>query len=240
MAFMRLDRYIAQSTGLTRAQARKVITCKRVKVAGEVQRKASFSVADCLEVSLDDQPLKLRQHIYLMLNKPQGVVCATEDEEHTTVVDLIPEELLDQAKGLVHPAGRLDIDTTGLVLLTDDGLWSHTVTSPRKGCGKRYQVTLAEPLAEGGEQRLSEGLLLKGEDKETLPAHLQIQSPTELVIEISEGRYHQVKRMFAAVGNKVVSLHRLQIGPIHLDPELLEGESRLLSEDEIGHFRRTK
>ncbi len=238
MARMRLDRYIAQSTGLTRTQARKVISAGRVKVAGEYQRKSSYSVADSLEVCLDEQLLALRQHMYLMLNKPAGVVCATEDSEHVTVVDLVPEELHQQAKGSLHPAGRLDLDTTGLVLLTDDGLWSHNVTSPRKACGKHYRVTLADPLAEGSEQLLSAGVLLKGDTKETRPAHLQLHSPTEVTIEIFEGRYHQVKRMFAAVGNRVVALHRLQIGPVVLDPALLEGECRLLTEEEIGQFRR--
>jgi 16S rRNA pseudouridine516 synthase len=131
-------------------------------------------------------------------------------------------------------AGRLDIDTTGLVLLTDDGDWSHRITSPRHRCSKTYRAVLAEPLDESAVTRFAEGLLLRNEGKKTLPAELELLSPTEARLTLSEGRYHQVKRMFAALGNRVVALHRERIGAVALDAGLQPGQWRELTAQEIA------
>jgi len=130
-------------------------------------------------------------------------------------------------------AGRLDADTTGLVLITSDGQWNHRITSPKKECGKRYRVQLVAPLAANAEQLLAEGLMLHNESKPTKPAQLERMSDTEVLLTISEGKYHQVKRMFAALGNRVTGLHREQIGAITLDSELAPGQWRNLTADEI-------
>jgi 16S rRNA pseudouridine516 synthase len=167
-----------------------------------------------------------------MLNKPQGVICATTDPGHRTVLDLLDVE---NKKGL-HPAGRLDIDTTGLVLISDDGDWSHRITAPRHKCPKTYRVTLAEPLEEQVAAQFAEGIALHNEEKKTQPATLEILSPTEVRLTIGEGKYHQIKRMFAAVGNHVVALHREAIGALQLDEALAPGEYRQLSEEERNLF----
>ncbi|MCW8994509.1 MAG: pseudouridine synthase, partial [Psychromonas sp.] len=133
-------------------------------------------------------------------------------------------------------AGRLDADTTGLTLITDDGQWSHQITSPRRKCAKRYRVTLAQPLADNAVERFKEGIQLKSENQPCLPATLIRLSETEVLLTISEGKYHQVKRMFAALGNHVISLHREQIGKIELDKNLAAGEWRYLTEDEVNNI----
>lgn len=134
----------------------------------------------------------------------------------------------------LHAAGRLDIDTTGLVLMTDDGQWSHRITSPRHHCEKTYLVTLESPVSDDTAEQFTKGVQLHNEKDLTKPALLDVLTPTEVRLTISEGRYHQVKRMFAAVGNRVVGLHRERIGEIALDPELEPGEYRPLTEEEIA------
>jgi 16S rRNA pseudouridine516 synthase len=166
---------------------------------------------------------------YFMLNKPAGVVCATQDPSHRTVIDLLD---LPNPAGL-HFAGRLDVDTTGLVLITDDGQWSHRIVSPVHHCAKRYRVNLERNLSECDIQKLEGGVMLRGEKRPTRAAKLESAGSGEWVITISEGRYHQVKRMFAAVGNRVESLHRESIGGLVLDPTLKEGEYRALEEREV-------
>lgn len=225
---MRLDRYISHATSLSRAQAQRAIRSGAATVDGMAVRDPSFHLAADAQIALDGQPIVISGPRYFMLNKPAGYVCATEDGAHPTVLDLLHES---HPEGL-HPAGRLDIDTTGLVLISDDGDWSHRITSPRRECAKRYRVTLAEEIDSDVGQRFAEGLALKGETKKTLPAQLEILSPREVMLTIHEGKYHQVKRMFAAVGNHVIALHRVSIGTIHLDDSLKPGEYRPLCEDE--------
>lgn len=227
--FVRLDRFISHATSLSRAEAQRAIRSGAVSVAGVTTRDPSHHLAVDAQVSLDGQPLSIRGPRYFMLNKPAGYICATSDGAHPTVLDLLHEPRPDN----LHPAGRLDIDTTGLVLISDDGEWSHRVTSPRRECAKRYRVTLAEDIAPGVAQHFAEGVLLKGETRVTRPAQLETISPREVVLTIHEGKYHQVKRMFAAVGNHVTALHRVSIGAIQLDPSLNQGDYRPLSEDEI-------
>lgn len=235
---MRLDRFLTQAALLTRSQAKLVLRQGRVTFNGTKTKSASAKVGETDVVCLDKTPLSLPSLRYLMLHKPVGYVCANEDAEHQTVFDLLPSEVAESPLGKVHCAGRLDLDTTGFVLITDDGQWSHRVTSPNRTCQKRYQVTLAEPVEDTAAAiaAFEEGVQLKSEDKPALPAQLTFSSPTEATLYITEGRYHQVKRMFAATGNKVVKLHRDKIGDIELDTELAEGEYRDLSEAEVAAF----
>lgn len=233
---MRLDRFLALASGLSRARVRPLIQRGAVQIDGVRVRDLGFKVSTAQAVLLSGEPVALRAPVYLMLNKPEGVVCATEDAEHQTVIDLLPEAL----RAGVHPAGRLDRDTTGMVLLTDDGKWSHRVTSPKHLCSKRYRVELADPLSaaacEAAREQFSQGIMLRGESKPTLPAELIVDSPTQMQLLVTEGRYHQVKRMFAALGNKVVRLHREQIGALVLDTDLEVGQFRVLSAAEIAQF----
>jgi 16S rRNA pseudouridine516 synthase len=164
-----------------------------------------------------------------MLHKPAGVICATRDRAHRTVLDLLD---VPNPAGL-HIAGRLDIDATGLVLITDDGEWSHRITSPRHNLPKTYRLALALPLTEAAAARLAAGVQLHGETRRCAPAVLARISSTEVLLTISEGKYHQVKRMIAAVGSHVARLHRERIGPWVLDPALAPGHYRPLTEEEI-------
>lgn len=227
---MRLDKYLAHATGLTRSRAHGMIRSGQVTVNDEVVKLIGFKVPDGAEVVWRDQTVAPSGKRYIMLNKPEGVVCATVDEQHKTVLDLLE---LENKKSL-HVAGRLDIDTTGLVLITDDGDWSHRVTSPKKQCGKRYRASLAEPVEASLVERFAKGVELRNEKKLTLPAQLEILAPTEVRLTLTEGKYHQVKRMFAAVGNRVTALHREAVGAVELDESLAPGEWRELTAEEIA------
>lgn len=225
---MRLDQFIAQSSGLSRKDAKRAITGQRVTVNGQAWTSANQKLPQQAQVTLDGTPLQLPGERYLMMNKPAGVVSATTDSNHPTALDLLPPDL---ARNL-HIAGRLDADTTGLLLLTTDGQWSHRVTSPRTDCPKTYRVTLDSPLSAEASRQLTEGVHLKDDPRPTRPARVRMVGERTIELSISEGRYHQVKRMLAAVGNHVQSLHRLQIGPVTLDPTLGPGEFRPLTQEE--------
>ncbi|MFD1802375.1 16S rRNA pseudouridine(516) synthase RsuA [Mixta tenebrionis] len=228
---MRLDKFLSQQLEVSRAIAARELRAKRVTVDGEIVRDGAFKVQPEHQVEYDGNLLQLQVGPrYFMLNKPQGYVCSTEDPDHPTILWFIEEPTAWK----LHAAGRLDIDTTGLVLLTDDGQWSHRITSPRHHCEKTYLVTLESPLREDTAQIFAAGVQLHGEKAPTKPAVLEALSDTEARLTISEGRYHQVKRMFAAVGNHVVALHRERIGAIALDAALEPGEYRPLTAEEIA------
>lgn len=184
------------------------------------------------QVSLDGVSIAPSGPVYLMLNKPLGYVCSHQDNHHPSALRLLDHPQTDR----LHFAGRLDQDTTGLVLLTDDGHWSHRLTAPRNKAPKVYQVTLAEPLPLTADPQLEQGILLNGETQPTHPAQLSRLDDQHVELCITEGRYHQVKRMFAAVGNRVTALHRSQIGAIVLDSALQPGQYRPLTADEIASF----
>ena len=168
-----------------------------------------------------------------MLHKPIGIVCATKDSKHTTVI-----ELLDRAdKADFHIVGRLDLNTSGLVLLTNDGLWSRQLTSPNSDVEKCYHVTLQQPLTEAYSPAFAQGMYFAYEDITTRPATIKILSEFEAEVRLVEGKYHQIKRMFGRFQNKVVKLHRFAIGQIVLDPTLMPGQSRLLTKAEINPNR---
>jgi 16S rRNA pseudouridine516 synthase len=231
---LRLDRYVATVTDFSRREVKKLIRDGEVAVAGEVVRDARTPVEADDSVTLAGQPLRRALPRYFMLNKPVGHVCANRDRRHPTVLELLMEDNPQR----LHVAGRLDIDSTGLVLLTDDGQWSHAVTAPQRECWKRYRVHTAEPMAEKLEQRFAEGIFLADEKARTLPAELERVAACEALVRIREGRYHQVKRMFAACGNAVTALHREAIGAIELDPTLAPGDYRELTDREVKSIQR--
>ena len=229
---MRLDKFISDTTELSRNDAKKAIRAARVWINDELALRSNQAVLETDVITLDGKALGLPQARYFMLNKPKGYVCASQDADHPTVLDLLQEP----NKQRLHIAGRLDIDTTGLVLITDDGQWSHRVTSPHKECGKQYRVTIATPLNDADIVQLQNGVLLNNESKYTKPANIECLTARSIVMTITEGRYHQVKRMLAAVNNRVLELHRFNIGGIQLDDKLETGEYRALEQHEIALF----
>ncbi|MGB1109827.1 MAG: 16S rRNA pseudouridine(516) synthase RsuA [Gammaproteobacteria bacterium] len=229
---MRLDKYIAETTGFSRAISQRTIKQKRVAVDGVVTNRPAQHVTDGQVVTLDGAPLDTPQPRYLMLHKPAGCVCSTDDPTHPSVLDLLD---IDNLRGL-HFAGRLDLEATGLVLITDDGNWSHRITSPRHKVAKTYSVTLAVPLPDEAVKKLLAGVQLNNEKGISAATQLELLTDTEARITITEGKYHQVKRMFGAVGNRVLELHRESIGELGLDEELEPGEYRELTEPEIALF----
>ncbi|RUO22950.1 16S rRNA pseudouridine(516) synthase RsuA [Aliidiomarina minuta] len=229
---MRLDKFVCAATGLSRKEARRVIRAGDVEVDGRVVKKAADTVSDEQVISWLSKPLELIGLRYLMFNKPADCVCATFDDLHTTVFSFIDEPKQQD----LHTVGRLDADTTGLLLITDDGKWSHRITAPKSECAKTYRAQLAEAVTDEAAARLRRGILLRNEDVATKPADLEIITPTDVRLTIYEGRYHQVKRMFAATGNKVLALHREQVGGLSLDPQLEAGEYRALTKAEVALF----
>ncbi|MBJ7539689.1 pseudouridine synthase [Marinomonas transparens] len=229
---MRLDFYLSHVTDLARKASKIAASKGRVTVNGEVVKKANHPVVETDVICLDDMRLAWPSEGYYLLHKPAGYICANQDAEHPTVLELLPSHL-GQSLNIV---GRLDKDTTGLLLLTTDGQWLHRITSPRNKCNKRYRMLLAEAISDDALKQLEEGVMLNGEAQPTLPAVVERIAEGEIYLTIQEGKYHQVKRMLAAVGNKVETLHRDQIGPLSLDGELAAGEFRELTEEEVAYF----
>lgn len=227
---MRLDRLLSQCTGLSRKAVRPVLRNGRVRVNGRPETRPASPVREDDRVTLDDEPLTLPAHRYIMLHKPAGVVCARRDPAQPCVTDLLPAT--DRA-GL-QIVGRLDKDTTGLLLLTDDGDWNHRLTAPRRHCPKVYEVTTAEPIDGDTALAFERGLTLRGDKRPTRPARLEQIDSHRARVTIREGRYHQVRRMFAATGNRVTALHRIAIGRLTLDPTLPAGACRTLTDEEIA------
>lgn len=192
-------------------------------------KSGSLKVTEECVVEWQGNELNVHGPRYIMLYKPEGFVCSHEDGANRIAFELLDEIKMDK----LHFAGRLDIDTTGLVLITDDGKWSHRITSPKHKCEKTYRVWLVEPVEDDYVEKFKEGIQLKSEDGLTLPAHLDVRAEREVLLTIHEGKYHQVKRMFAALGNKVEALHRERIGEIEMDESLELGEYRYLTQEEV-------
>lgn len=228
----RLDRFLSGATGLSRRLIQQAIRAGHVSVDGVPSTDPSRHIHAAARVQFRDEIVTAVEQQYWMLHKPSGVVCATHDGTYRTVIDCVKAP----AYATLHIAGRLDIDATGLVLLTDDGDWSHRVTSPRYDVAKVYCITLQEPLSDSGQDKLRAGIALKGEPKPCQPAVLEKLSDNRWRVTVTEGKYHQVKRMFAAIGNHVAALHRERIGAIVLDPALAPGESRPLTAEEVSAF----
>ncbi len=229
---IRLDKFLCSTLGVTRKQASQLLKQSRITLDGEVIKQSALKIDDNANIEFDNQPLRLSGPRYIMMNKPEGYVCSHDDMHNPTVFILLDEIGAEK----LHIAGRLDCDTTGLLLLTDDGQWSHRVTSPKHKCDKTYRVWLDSPIEAAYAETFSQGIQLRSEKTPTLPAQLNILGEQEAQLTIHEGKYHQVKRMFAAVGNKVVGLHRESIGELILDETLEPGEYRDLTPEEIALF----
>lgn len=235
MGKIRLDKYLADMGLGTRTEVKKDIKKGRISVNGEIIKSPEYKIDTQTDAVLaDGKEIAYEELIYYMLNKPQGVVSATEDRRDKTVLDLISEK---KRKDL-FPVGRLDKDTEGLLLITNDGELAHNLLAPKKHVDKKYFVRLKAPLSEENRKRLEEGVDI-GEDKFTLPAQVFVlnEERDEAEIIIREGKFHQIKRMFHAVGNEVVFLKRLSMGSLVLDEALLPGEYRLLTPQEIERLK---
>ena len=226
---MRLDKFLSQNSDSSRSLIQQAIKAGRVSVNDVIAKKGDQKLQGNEIVTLDGNIVEAFKTRYLMLHKPLGYVCANSDSDYPVVVDLIRMPRWQE----LQIVGRLDIDTTGLVLLTDDGQWNHRITSPRHECDKIYRVTTANPISAETAELFAAGVQLNGEKAPTRPAQLELISSHEALLKIHEGKYHQVKRMFAAAGNLVVALHRESIGNIQLDPTLAPGEYRALTQEEI-------
>ena len=230
--YHRLDRFLSARLQISRSNLRLLLAGGRVRVNGQVEGDRQRRIGPFDRVVCDGEILQANRPRYLMLNKPAAVVSATRDDHHPTVLDLLPE---DQRDGL-HLAGRLDFNTTGLVLLTNDGDWSRQLSQPENQVRKHYRVTLEKPLADDYVTAFAEGMWFEYEGITTRPAALKIRSPFEADVWLCEGRYHQIKRMFGRFDNKVLTLHRLAIGKLVLDETLKPGEWRELTASELAVF----
>lgn len=225
---MRLDKFISDSAAYSRSEIRKLIRFRAVAVNGSVVQTADFQVSESDEIRLNGKVIRYRKFIYLMLNKPSGYLCATEDKHDPVVIDLVPEEWKHFQ---VFPVGRLDKDTEGLLLLTNDGRFDHALMSPKKRIMKRYYAELDRPAVSADIETFRAGMMFQ--DFTARPAVLEItDNPKKVYIEISEGKFHQVKRMCQRIGKEVIFLKRVKIGALALDENLKPGEMRELTEAE--------
>lgn len=233
---MRLDKFLCDTAGLTRTEAKNAVKKGQIAVNGQVQKAADFKVKETTDtVTFQGRPLSYAAFHYYILHKPAGVITATEDKKESTVMDILREE---KVKNL-FPVGRLDKDTEGLLLITDDGELAHNLLSPKKHVDKEYLVKVRDSISEDDCRKLSEGVDI-GDEKPTAPAKVERVAEKEILLTIREGRFHQVKRMLQAVGNEVVYLKRLSMGSLRLPKDLEKGAYRPLSEEEIYKIKGDK
>jgi len=230
---MRLDKYISDSTACSRREIKKLIRYRAVTVNGEVVVNADVQVDESAKICINGKRILYRKYVYLMLNKPQGYLSATEDKHDPVVVDLVPEEYRHFQ---VFPVGRLDKDTEGLLLLTNDGQFDHALMSPKKKVMKRYYAELDQAAQPEDVETFRAGM--EFQDFTAQPAVLEItDDPKKVYIEIAEGKFHQVKRMCQRIGKEVLFLKRVAIGALKLDETLAPGAIRELTADEYQLFR---
>ena len=242
----RLDRFISEYCSISRRSVRLMLAQKRIIVDDIIADNIGQLIDKFSKISLDGDILQHNKTRYIMMNKPVGVVSATLDKEHKTVIDLLEEQQLfdhgsSEKNDSLHIVGRLDLNTSGLLLLTNDSRWSERLTSPEHKVEKCYRVTLKNPLSDDYVDAFAQGMYFSFENITTKPAKFKIISNkvTELgseyiaEVKLIEGRYHQIKRMFGRFRNPVIGLHREAIGNLSLDQKLIEGESRLLTDDEV-------
>lgn len=237
---MRLDKFLVENGLGSRSQVKELLKKGLVLVNGRAEKSPKTQINETAdEIVVSGQKLTYEKFVYYLLNKPKGYISATEDERHKTVLDLLDETARQKE---VFPVGRLDIDTHGLLLLTNNGKLAHAMLSPKKHVAKIYRAQVAGLMNQADVERFAEGIELK--DFTCQPAQLKIlevdeEKETSLVeISLSEGKFHQVKRMVAACGKEVTDLQRLSMGPLQLDPELALGEWRRLTEEELKSLER--
>lgn len=226
---MRLDRHITHHTGRSHKEVLRLLAKGVVEVGGEPEHDNRREVDRFTPISVSGDLLPHDEAIYVMLHKPAGILSATKDPLYPTVIELIRHPRGQE----LHLAGRLDRASTGLVLLTNDGRWSKQITAPKSEIPKTYLVKTTEDITEETAEKFAEGIYFAYEDRTTRPAQLKILSPRQARLVIHEGRYHQIKRMFGAMGNRVCALHREAIGALMLDTKLAVGEWRALTPEEV-------
>ena len=225
----RLDKIIANQTSYSRKDTKKLVSSKRVKVNGEIVSKTDIKVdLDKDVITIDGASINVKKHVYLMLHKPKGYISATRDGKEPTVIELVPGEYSHRE---LFPAGRLDKDTTGLMIITDDGELAHNILAPKKHVKKTYNVTLDIPVNEKMVKGFAEGVNLN--DGVCKTALMEITGEYTARVTLTEGRYHQIKRMFGCFGGKVVELERIKMGNLELPSDLKLGECRELTENEL-------
>lgn len=230
----RIDKIIASQGQYSRKEVKALIAKRRIAVDGRIVSSSSEK-ADPMTMLLtvDGKPLEFKRNLYLVLNKPKGYVSATEDREHPTVLELVPQEYRGRD---LFPAGRLDRDTTGLMIITDDGVLAHNILAPKKHVPKRYHVELDIPVTEEMRLGFSEGVMLN--DGVCKAADLIKTGEKTAEVTLREGRYHQIKRMFGCFGAEVLELKRFGMGRLTLPEDLAEGECREMSEEELALLQK--
>ena len=237
---MRLDKFLANSGIGTRKEVKEILKKKKISVNGIFVKDGKIHIDEKKDViKYENEVISYKPFVYIMMNKPAGVISATEDSHHKTVIDLLNNKYRTYD---VFPIGRLDIDTEGLLLLTNDGILSHNLLSPKKHVDKKYYVKIAKPLSENDVKTLENGIKLE-ENFVTKKANVEIISEDlesnsyRVYITICEGKFHQVKRMFKAVDNEVLYLKRIKMGNLLLDQNLKLGEYRELTEEELDELK---
>ena len=225
----RLDKVISSQLGYSRKEVKELIKRKRVSVNNQLVDKSDYKInLETDKVSVDNQELTIKKYLYLILNKPKEYVSATTDNKDRTVLDLVPQEYLHRN---LFPAGRLDKDTTGLMIITDDGNFAHEILSPKKHIKKTYNVTIDIPVTLEMVDGFQKGVNLN--DGECKSAKLEITGKYTALVTLTEGRYHQIKRMFGCYKAKVIELERISMGKLTLPVNLKSGECRELTEEEL-------
>jgi len=234
---MRLDKYLAETAQCTRSEAKALLSKGRVQVNGAVCKKGDTQLKESDTVAVDGRALSYQQFVYIMLNKPEGVVSASTDKRDTTVVDLVGDAYLRRQ---LFPAGRLDKTSTGFVLLTDDGTFAHDILAPKRHVSKTYTVVLDTPLTEQMRTGFAAGVTL-ADGTALSPAEVTALSADGCTVRVvlKQGVYHQIKRMLASRGKPVVYLKRLSMGSLTLDEGLSKSEYRLLTAEEIKNLRES-
>ena len=229
----RIDKIIATQTKYSRKEVKELIKQKRIIVNNEIITKSDIKINNEKDkIIIDGEELIIKKYVYLILNKPKGYISATEDKTMKTVLDLIEEEYTHRN---LFPAGRLDKDTTGLMIITDDGDFAHNILSPKKHITKAYNVTIDIEVTEEMVKGFKEGIKLN--DGECKPSTLKITGPNTGIVILTEGRYHQIKRMFGCFGAKVTELQRIAMGNLELPNDLKLGESRELTIEELNKIQ---
>ena len=231
---MRLDKYLAETAQCTRSEAKAMLSRGRVTVNGAVCKKGDTQLKETDSVTVDGQPLSYRKFVYIMLNKPEGVVSASADKRDTTVVDLVKGAY---PRRELFPAGRLDKTSTGFVLLTDDGTFAHDILAPKRHVSKTYTVVIDTPLTDEMRAGFANGVTL-ADGTALSPAEVEALTPDGLTVRVKlrQGVYHQIKRMFGVYHAGVNVLHRDAIGGLALDAALEPGQWRELSDDEVAEI----
>lgn len=224
----RLDKILSSQNVATRSETKQLVRKGQITVNGVTVKKSDEKFDPVIDIiSVCGKKLCFRRYIYIMLNKPRGVLSASRDKNTPTVIDLLPPEL--KRDGL-FPAGRLDKDTQGFVLITDDGALAHKMLSPKSHVYKLYEAQCDRPLSDTDIRAFAAGITVG--DVHYMPAQMKLTAPDTALVEICEGKFHQIRKMFASVGAEVIRLKRLRIGEVYLDKNLAEGECRELTENE--------